>query len=113
MEDRMVALERVEWADPDLQRLVAAQKAEIDARYEETDEVPEVDPTTVKGAVVARGDERVVACGILTHAVRSFAENTAEVGRMFVDAACGRRGSGKELLSELGQMGVDGRCGEL
>lgn len=103
----MVALERVEWADPDLQRLVAAQKAEIDARYTDTEEVPAVDPATVKGAVLARLDGEAVACGILTHPVPSFAENTAALGRMFVDPAHRRKGIAKELLRELEAIAVD------
>jgi len=109
----MVALERVEWADPDLQRLVAAQKVEIDARYEDTEEVPEVDPTTVKGAVLARLDDEVVACGILTHPVASFAENTAELGRMFVDPEYRRRGIAKELLRELEAIAVERKLEQL
>lgn len=103
----MVALERVEWSDPDLQRLIAAQKAEVDARYDGTEEVPEVDPSLVKGAVLARIGEEAVACGILTHPVPSFAENTAELGRMFVDPAHRRKGIAKELLRELEAIAVD------
>ncbi len=103
----MVALERVEWPDPDLQRLVAAQKAEIDARYTGTEEVADVDAATVKGAVLAKVDEVAVACGILTHPVPSFAENTAELGRMFVDPGHRRQGIAKELLRELEAIAVE------
>ena len=96
----MVALVRVEWTDADLQRLIAAQKAEVDARYD-SEEVPEVDPDTVIGAVVVQMDEQAVSCGILTHPVPSFENNTAEIKRMFVTPDYRRRGIAKDILREL------------
>lgn len=96
----MVALERVDWADTDLQRLVAEHKTEIDDRYG-TEEVPEVDPSTVRAAVLGRVDDEAVACGILTHPVPSFEGTTGELGRMFVAPGHRRKGIAKELLREL------------
>ena len=102
----MVALERVEWTDTDLQRLVAEHKAEIDDRYG-TEEVPEVDPATVRAAVLGRVDEEAVACGILTHPVPSFEGTTGELGRMFVAPGHRRKGIAKELLRELEAAAVE------
>ncbi|HIZ34747.1 MAG TPA: GNAT family N-acetyltransferase [Candidatus Ruania gallistercoris] len=102
----MVALERVEWADPDLQRLVAEHKADVDARYG-TDEVPAVEPETVRGAVLVRVEEEAVACGILIHPVPSFEDTTGELGRMFVASAHRRKGIAKEVLRELEAIAVE------
>lgn len=102
----MVALVRVEWTDADLQRLLAAQKAEVDARYD-SEEVPEVESDTVIGAVVAKVDEETVSCGILTHPVPSFEANTAEIKRMFVAKDHRRKGIAKIILRELEAIALE------
>lgn len=102
----MVALVRVEWTNADLQRLIAEQKAEVDARYD-SEEVPAVEPDTVLGAVIAQVDDEAVSCGILTHPVPSFEANTAEIKRMFVMPNHRRKGIAKDILRELEAIALD------
>lgn len=103
----MVALERVEWADPDLQRLVAEHEAELGERYDDGEYAIAVTPETVRGAVVGRADDGAVASGILIHPVESFADNTAELSRMFVAPSHRRQGIAKQLLRELEAIAVE------
>ena len=102
----MVALVRVEWTNADLQRLLSAQKAEVNARYD-SEEVPEVETDTVIGAVLAQVADESVACGLLTHPVPSFEDNTAEIKRMFVTSNHRRQGFAKEILRELEAIAVE------
>src|SRR5699024_6199054 len=67
----------------------------------------EVDPDTVIGAVLAQVEEETVSCGILTHPVPSFENNTAEIKRMFVVPDYRRRGIAKDILRELEAIAIE------
>ncbi|GAA0288035.1 GNAT family N-acetyltransferase [Kineococcus aurantiacus] len=93
--EKSFTVARVPWDDPDGDRLRAAQRAELDARYGTDDHEPGTPPSAADVPVflLARdGTGRAVACGGL----RPLDATTAEVKRMYVEPA--RRGSGVATL---------------
>jgi GNAT superfamily N-acetyltransferase len=87
------------WDDADVQRLTAAQQAELRARYEGGQE-PGTPPSAADVAVVlvARdGTGQVVGCG----ALRPLEDGVAEVKRMYVVPDARGRGLSKALLAGL------------
>ncbi|WP_350347497.1 GNAT family N-acetyltransferase [Agromyces sp. G08B096] len=103
-------IERTDWHDPDAERLRAAQRTELDARYGTDDHEPGAMPTadTVAVFLVARTpDGTAVGCGGL----RLLDGGTAEIKRMYVDPAF--RGTGastaivRGLEREAARLGLD------
>ncbi len=111
----MVAMERVDWTDPDLQRLVADQEREIDARYGDSEHAEHLDAETVTVAVLARDAEskEAVACGVLRDPAPGFEAGTGELNRMYVHPDHRRRGIGKEILRALESAAKDRKLGQL
>jgi GNAT superfamily N-acetyltransferase len=91
--DRMDAvLEVTTSADPDLQPLVAAQEAEVQARYRSDDPGPGLPAGTP--CLLARVDGRPVGCVALGR----LSAGTGEVKRMYVDPASRGHRIGRLLL---------------
>ena len=89
----------VPWDDPDVQRLTAAQQAELRARYEGGQE-PGTPPSAADVAVVliARDPSgEAVGCG----ALRPLGGGVAEIKRMYVVPAARGRGVSKLVLAGL------------
>jgi GNAT superfamily N-acetyltransferase len=89
----------VAWDDPDVQRLTAAQQAELRARYDGAGE-PGTPPSAadVSVVLVARdADGEAVGCGALRH----LGEGVAELKRMYVVPEARGRGVSKALLTGL------------
>ncbi|HEX2073060.1 MAG TPA: GNAT family N-acetyltransferase [Geodermatophilus sp.] len=87
------------WDDADVQRLTAAQQAELRARYGGAGE-PGTPPSAADVTVVllARdGDGAAVGCG----ALRDLGDGAAELKRMFVVPAARGRGISKAVLAAL------------
>jgi GNAT superfamily N-acetyltransferase len=94
-----VKVEPAAWDDPDVQRLAAAQQAEIRARYDGAGE-PGTPPSSddVGVVLVARDDDgAAVGCGALRH----LGDGIAEVKRMYVAPSVRGRGVAKAVLSCL------------
>jgi len=91
-----VTIERVEWEHDDAERLRAAQRAELDARYGCDDHEPGVVPTAddVPVFLIARdGTGEAVVCGGLRPLdVEVLGADVAEIKRMY--AAPSSRGTG-------------------
>ena len=89
----------VAWDDPDVQRLAAAQQAELRARYDGAGE-PGTPPSAADVSVVllAVDDHGTpVGCG----ALRALGAGAAELKRMFVVPAARGRGIAKAVLAGL------------
>ncbi|MGY1601953.1 GNAT family N-acetyltransferase [Geodermatophilus sp. SYSU D00815] len=89
----------VAWDDPDVQRLAAAQQAELRARYDGSGEVgtpPSVGDVSV--ALLVRDDDgTAIGCG----ALRALGDGVAEVKRMYVVPEARGRGVSKAVLAGL------------
>jgi GNAT superfamily N-acetyltransferase len=101
LEDRpaTVSVATVAWDDADVQRLAAAQQAELRARYDGGQE-PGTPPSAADVAVVLVARDpagEAVACG----ALRPLGDGVAEVKRMYVVPAWRRRGVSKVVLAGL------------
>lgn len=88
--DSGIVVRRTEWADPDGERLRAAQRAELTVRYGTPDSEPGVAPSAADIAVflVAYAQAVAIGCGGL----RDLGGGIGEVKRMYVEPAW--RGSG-------------------
>ncbi len=100
-EDRPTALSvaTAAWDDADVQRLAAAQQAELRARYDGGQE-PGTPPSSADVAVVLVAHDaagEAVACG----ALRPLGDGVAEVKRMYVVPAWRGRGVSKVVLAGL------------
>ena len=99
--DEAVEIEAVDPHSPAAMALIQRLAAELSRRYEDDDGSGGFRPAdaTVPRSVflVAYAADRPVGCG----ALRPYDEATAEVKRMFVDAACRGRRIGAALLREL------------
>ncbi|SDM84839.1 Acetyltransferase (GNAT) family protein [Geodermatophilus siccatus] len=87
------------WDDPDVQRLTAAQQAELRARYEGGQE-PGTPPSAADVAVVLVARDaggEAVGCG----ALRPLGDDVAEIKRMYVLPAARGRGLSKLVLAGL------------
>jgi GNAT superfamily N-acetyltransferase len=94
-----VQLAPAAWDDPDVQRLTAAQQAELRARYEGGLE-PGTPPSAADVAVVLLARDaggEAVACG----ALRPLGDDVAEIKRMYVVPAARGRGVSKLVLAGL------------
>lgn len=109
-----ITIERVEWSHPDAERLRAAQRAELDARYGSDDHEPGVVPSAgdVPVFLVARdaSGEGIVCGGLRPLDDAVLGPDVAEVKRMY--AAPGARGTGaaaallRALESEARALGI-------
>ncbi len=109
-----VTVERVAWSHPDAERLRAAQRSELDARYGSDDHEPGVIPSAddVPVFLVARdGSGHAVVCGGLRPLhPEVLGSDTAEIKRMY--AAPSARGTGaavallRALEAEARQLGI-------
>jgi GNAT superfamily N-acetyltransferase len=87
------------WDDADVQRLTAAQQAELRARYDGGEE-PGTPPSVadISVVLVARDDRgTAVGCG----ALRALEDGVAELKRMYVVPAARGRGVSSALLAAL------------
>ena len=94
-----------EWDDDDVQRLAAAQQAEVRARYDGKGE-PGTPPSAADISVVllARDDDgTALGCG----ALRRLGNGVAEIKRMYVAPAARGRGIAKALLAALEDTALD------
>jgi GNAT superfamily N-acetyltransferase len=94
-----VTPEAVHWDDADVQRLTAAQQAEIRARYDGQGE-PGTPPsaTDVSVVLLVRDDDgAALGCG----ALRALGDGVAEVKRMYVVPEARGRGVSKAVLKAL------------
>lgn len=96
-------LEVTTGADPDLQPLVAAQEAEVMARYGVDDAGPGLSPQTP--CLLARLDGRPVGCVALGR----LSDVAGEVKRMYVDPAARGHRIGRLLLQGVENLAAD--CG--
>ena len=95
----------VAWDDADVQRLAAAQQAELRARYDGGQE-PGTPPSAADVAVVLVARDpagEAVACG----ALRPLGDGVAEVKRMYVVPAWRGRGVSKVVLAGLEAAALD------
>jgi GNAT superfamily N-acetyltransferase len=94
-----VTPEAVPWDDVDVQRLAAAQQAEVRARYDGKGE-PGTPPSAADVSVVLvvrDGDGTALGCG----ALRALGDGAAEVKRMYVVPEARGRGVAKAVLRGL------------
>lgn len=99
MSGAAVTIEAVAWDDADIQRLAAAQQAELRARYDGGGE-PGTPPSAadVNVVLLARDDAgTAVGCG----ALRYLGDGVAEVKRMYVVPTARGRGVSKAVLAGL------------
>jgi GNAT superfamily N-acetyltransferase len=88
-------------ADPDLQPLVAAQEAEVMARYGSDDSGPGLSAGTP--CLLARVGDRPVGCVALAR----LSTGVGEVKRMYVDPAARGRRIGRLLLDAVEDLAVE------
>ena len=94
-----VRVEAAAWDDADVQRLAAAQQAELRARYDGAGE-PGTPPSAadVSIVLVARDDDGMaLGCG----ALRTLGDGVAELKRMYVVPSARGRGVSKAVLAAL------------
>ncbi|UFU06406.1 GNAT family N-acetyltransferase [Ruania halotolerans] len=107
-------MERVDWTDPDLQRLVGDQETEVDSRYGDPEHDSHLDAETVTVAVLARDEDgTAIACGVLRDPAPAFEPGTGELNRMYVHPDHRRRGIGKEILRALEAAAHERKLGQL
>jgi GNAT superfamily N-acetyltransferase len=102
-----VKVEPAFWDDVDVQRILAAQQAEVRARYDGKGE-PGTPPsgTDINVVLVARDDDgTALGCG----ALRVLGECVAEVKRMYVVPAVRGGGVAKAVLAALEDTARDRR----
>ena len=87
------------WADVDVQRLLAAQQAEVRARYDGKGEPGTPPSAEDMGVVLVARDDGGTALGC--GALRALAECVAEVKRMYVVPAARGGGVAKAMLAAL------------
>jgi putative acetyltransferase len=110
----MTTLVRAEWTDPDLQRLVAAQEAEVIERYGDEMAAQPLEPGTVSVGLLVRDDAgEAVGCGVLRDPAPAFQAGTAELNRMYVVPEQRRRGLAKVILRELEAIAVQRKVNQL
>ena len=102
-----VTIERVEWGNEELQRLVAAQQAELLERYGEEDIDDEVSSRPLEAAVLVRHEGSAVACGALRDPVAAFGEGVGELKRMYVMPEHRRKGLSRMVLRELEKIALE------
>ena len=100
-----VTIERVEWSHPDAERLRAAQRAELDARYGSDDHEPGVIPSAgdVPVFLVARdaAGTAIVCGGLRPLDDTVLGPGIAEVKRMYAAPAARGTGAATALLRAL------------
>lgn len=100
-----VTIERVAWTHPDAERLRAAQRVELDARYGSDDHEPGVVPSAedVPVFLLARDAQgQAIVCGglrVLDDDV--LGEGVAEIKRMYAAPQARGTGAATALLSAL------------
>ncbi|PZG09976.1 GNAT family N-acetyltransferase [Micromonospora craterilacus] len=102
----MPSIDHEPWESTDAARLRAAQRAELDARYDSDDHEPGAPPTaeTVSVFLVARdGDGTAVGCGGL----RFLSSGSAEIKRMYVTPPARGTGVATAILHALEQAARD------
>jgi len=102
-----VTIERVDWENEELQRLVEAQQKELRDRYGEWDIDDEVSTRPLEAAVLVRVDGEAVACGALRDPVAAFGEGVGELKRMYLDPRFRRKGLSRVVLRELEKIAVE------
>ncbi|WP_341956573.1 GNAT family N-acetyltransferase [Microbacterium sp. LWH13-1.2] len=106
-----VTIERVAWTHPDAERLRAAQRVELDARYGSDDHEPGVVPSAddVPVFLIARDAQGVaIVCGglrVLDADV--LGEGVAEIKRMYAAPQARGTGAATALLSALERAADD------
>ena len=100
-----VTIERVAWTHPDAERLRAAQRVELDARYGSDDHEPGVVPSAddVPVFLLARDPHgEAIACGGLRALDDDvLGEGVAEIKRMYAAPQARGTGAATALLSAL------------
>lgn len=100
-----VTIERVEWSHPDAERLRAAQRVELDARYGSDDHEPGVMPSAddVPVFLLARdADGLAIVCGGLRPLDSNvLSDDVAEIKRMYADPRARGTGAAVALLRAL------------
>lgn len=96
----MITVDDESWDTPVGAQLRAAQRAELDARYGNSNHEPGTAPSAddIAVFVVARDEDSVgIGCG----ALRRLSENEAEIKRMYVIPAERGRGASVAILRKL------------
>lgn len=109
-----VTIERVDWTHPDAERLRAAQRVELDARYGSDDHEPGTIPSAADVPVflIARdtGGEAVVCGGLRPLDPDVLGDAVAEIKRMYAAPHARGTGAATALLRALedvaGELGV-------
>ncbi len=100
-----VTVERVAWAHPDAERLRAAQRSELDARYGSDDHEPGVIPSAddVPVFLVARDESgHAIVCGGLRPLDSAvLGTDVAEIKRMYAAPSARGTGAAVALLRAL------------
>lgn len=100
-----VTIERVAWTHPDAERLRAAQRVELDARYGSDDHEPGVVPSAedVPVFLLARDPhgEAIVCGGLRLLDDDVLGEGVAEIKRMYAAPQARGTGAATALLSAL------------
>ncbi|NLF05492.1 MAG: GNAT family N-acetyltransferase [Actinomycetales bacterium] len=102
-----VTIERVDWANEELQSLVAAQQTELLERYGDEDIDDGVSTRPLEAAVLIRHEGVAVACGALRDPVEAFGEGVGELKRMYVVPEHRRKGLSRIVLRELEKIALE------